>query len=35
MKSGVIFGTLGEYVALSYCKEHPAVLFQNPDGVYS
>ena len=35
MISGVMFGTLDEYAALSYCKEHPAVLFQTLDGVYS
>ena len=35
MKSGVMFGTLDEYANLPYCKEHPAVLFQTLDGVYS
>lgn len=33
MKSGVMFGKLDEYAALSYCREHPTVLFQTVDGV--
>lgn len=35
MKSGVMFGNLGQYAALSYCQEHPAVLLQTADGVSS
>lgn len=35
MKSGVMFGKLDKYADPAYCKEHPAVLFQTPDGVDS
>lgn len=35
MKSGVMFGNLDQYAALSYCQEHPSVLFQTADGVSS
>lgn len=34
MKSGAMFGTLEKFAALSYCREHPSVLFQTVDGIY-